>query len=470
MRKITRYNLIAFLVIFGGLMTKASAQPTRLIVTTDIGQDPDDQQSLVRLLHYANEFDIVGIIANADANNDYELPIIKDSIIHQLIDDYAKIEDNLRLHNKSYPSATHLHSVVKKGCAGNSVSAPVLSYIGQGKDTEGSDWILEKVLENNGPTAISVWGGGADLAQALWKARATLPEEKLATFVERMVVYFINKQDSSCDWIIEEFPKLTVILGFSTSGDKWASAYRGMFLGGDLSLTSRAWLNEHILGKNPLANQYPTEAYTGGKSRNPNNALKEGDTPAWLYFLRNGLNHPTYPSWGGWGGRYQETRSGFYTDAEDTYLDRVTEEAKTLPIVTVFRWRPAFQHDFAARVQWATTNYENANHPPIPVIEGQSDDYILQKTIAAGEVTHLDATSSYDPDGDGLSYQWYFYEEAGTVENPSSFIQGATSEPVITLRIPQANLSSKTAHLLLELTDNGSPSLVGYRRVVLTIE
>ncbi|MEM7574786.1 MAG: nucleoside hydrolase-like domain-containing protein [Bacteroidota bacterium] len=27
-----------------------------LIVTTDLGQDPDDQQSLVRLLHFVNDF------------------------------------------------------------------------------------------------------------------------------------------------------------------------------------------------------------------------------------------------------------------------------------------------------------------------------------------------------------------------------------------------------------------------------
>ena len=34
----------------------------RLMVLTDIGGDPDDEQSLVRLLMYSNAFEIVGIV------------------------------------------------------------------------------------------------------------------------------------------------------------------------------------------------------------------------------------------------------------------------------------------------------------------------------------------------------------------------------------------------------------------------
>jgi hypothetical protein len=31
----------------------------------------------------------------------------------------------------------------------------------------------------------------------------------------------------------------------------------------------------------------------------------EGDTPAWLSLVPNGLNEPEHPDWGGWGGRYR---------------------------------------------------------------------------------------------------------------------------------------------------------------------
>jgi len=48
-----------------GAATADEVTKPRLIVLTDIGGDPDGQQSMVRLLLYANEFDIEGLIARA---------------------------------------------------------------------------------------------------------------------------------------------------------------------------------------------------------------------------------------------------------------------------------------------------------------------------------------------------------------------------------------------------------------------
>ena len=150
-------------------MVVALGQRPRLIVTTDIGQDPDDEQSMVRLLHYANEFQIEGIIANADVNYDKELPVVRGDIIHKMIDVYDSIFENLRRHDARYPAARLLHSVVKKGCSGNGVSVPYSNYVGEGKDTEGSNWIVRVVDQSNiDPVIISVWGGACDLAQALF--------------------------------------------------------------------------------------------------------------------------------------------------------------------------------------------------------------------------------------------------------------------------------------------------------------
>ena len=255
-----------------------------LIVTTDIGQDPDDQQSLVRLLHYADKFQIAGIIANADANYEHELPIVKTEIIHELIDAYHEIERNLIKHSPEFPSATYLHTKVKKGCAGNGRKIPVEQYIGEGKDTEGSDWII-KVVDNadTEPVIVSVWGGACDLAQALWKVQNTRQEDEVEAFVKKLRVYFIGKQDSSNDWIIESFPEMWLILALAESGNSWESTYRGMFLGGDMSITSRDWVHSNIIGKNPLANLYPDKAWTGNKDQNPHGAMKEGDSPAMFY-------------------------------------------------------------------------------------------------------------------------------------------------------------------------------------------
>ena len=61
----------AFLLLAGVVLSlrAAAAEPAadrpRLVVLTDIGGDPDDQQSMIRLMTYANEFEIEGLIASA---------------------------------------------------------------------------------------------------------------------------------------------------------------------------------------------------------------------------------------------------------------------------------------------------------------------------------------------------------------------------------------------------------------------
>ena len=45
--------------------TRPTRPLPRLLVLTDIGGDPDDQQSMVRLMLYTNEFEIEGLIASA---------------------------------------------------------------------------------------------------------------------------------------------------------------------------------------------------------------------------------------------------------------------------------------------------------------------------------------------------------------------------------------------------------------------
>jgi len=456
-------------LIFAVAAIMAHAQESRLIVLTDIGQDPDDQQSMVRLLHYANEFQIEGLIATADNNSKNEAPVIHDEIIHKLISDYQKSEANFSVHAKGFPTAQYLHSVVKKGNAKGGTSVSLRKFIGSGNDTEGSEWIIKMVdKKSDHLVCISVWGGACDLAQALWKVKNTRSQPELNKFIQKLHVYFIGKQDASNQWIIDTFPDLWLILALDKGGDKWQSGYRGMFWGGDMSNTSREWIIKNIHGHTPMADNYPDKTYTGGESKNPNMALKEGDTPSMLFFLPNGLNVPNHPEWGGWGGRYIPERPHFYRDANDTFFDVSVGKEINSPRAAIFRWRSDFQNDFAARILWgATADFNEANHNPVIVLNGDNSLKPLFINISENQNINLDATASSDPDGDSLLFEWLLYPEAGTFEGNVIIVSDQQGSAKIV--IPEDS-SGKQFHIILRIYDDGTPKLCAYKRIIFNVQ
>jgi hypothetical protein len=285
-------------------------------------------------------------------------------------------------------------------------------------------------------------------------------------FVSKLRVFFIGKQDSSNDWIMRTFPNLWLILAQDRGGDKWESGYRGMFWGGDMSLTSKAWLHQHIIGNNPLADLYPDKAFTGGEKKNPHMAMKEGDSPAFLYFLDNGLNSPEHPGWGGWGGRYVTTERQLARDAIDTYYDEQTGGPIHSPRATVFRWRGDFQRDFAARVSWGVLPPDKANHHPRVVVNGSTGTEPLILQGRAGKKIKLDAAGSMDPDGDRVTFHWTCYPEAGTFEGTVAIDRADQAEVI--LKIPTA-AEGKTVHIILSVRDQRDTPLTAYKRIVLNV-
>lgn len=451
--------LLLLLGLAAGHVAPATPEANpRLLVLTDIGQDPDDQQSLVRLLLYANEFDLEGLVATADNNSDREPPVIRADIIHEAIRRYGEVLPNLRLHDWRYPPAEALQSLVKEGNPWGGNSVPAGRTIGEGRDTAGSEWIIRQGdRPDPRPLDITLWGGASDLAQALWKVRKTRSATETRAFVRRLRVFGINDQDSTNAWIREQFPELFYIRGQARIGGKFDSGYRGMFLEGDYRTLSREWLLARIKsGRGPLMEYYPEKAYT---QANPHQAIKEGDTPSFFYFLRNGLHEPGDPAYGGWGGRYgpQET---YFQDVADTI------DGKSSYRTTVWRWRPHFQNDFAARADWCVKPFSDANHAPIALLNGDRTRRIVHLGAAAGAQVRLSAEGSVDPDGDQLTYRWWFYPEAGTAaELPE--IANSTPQVVEFRTLPLH--TGATLHLILEVTDDGAPPLVSYRRIVLRV-
>ena len=123
--------------------------------------------------------------------------------------------------------------------------------------------------------------------------------------------------------------------------DKREGTYRGMYLTGDESLTSREWIKRHVHSAGPLGELYPTKTST---APNSHGCMKEGDTPSWFFFLPLGGNDPRDPSQPGWGGRYERQADGWYRD--------VSRQPGVDPRESVSRWRADFQADFARRLKW----------------------------------------------------------------------------------------------------------------------
>jgi len=448
--RFTRYALAGLACL------SLAADKPHLVVLTDIGEDPDDQQSMIRLMVHANEFDIEGLIASASGTPGKKGPeVVRPRLIRQIVEAYGKVQPNLRQHRPDFPEAKTLLDCIRSG---NPVRGT--TSLGDDKDTDGSKWIIRVVDQaDKRPVNVVIWGGSTELAQALWRVRHDRTPDEVKRFVGKLRVYSIGHQDNTGPWLNREFPDLFFILSKAPEGkDRREGGYRGMYLGGDESLTSREWVDRHVrLDHGPLGALYPTSTWT---APNPHGTLKEGDTPSWLYSLPVGLGDPAHPEWGSWGGRFRHVAGNRYEDARDTV------GTQTHARVTVWRWRPAFQNEFAARMDWCVKSPKDANHPPVAVINNDRTGKAIPVDAKPGERVSLSAAGSSDPDGDRLSYRWWVYREAGTYDGDVK-VEGADKAEA-TL-VPPADAAGKTVHVILEVTDSGTPPLTRYRRAVINV-
>jgi hypothetical protein len=440
----------------------------RLLVLTDIEADPDDAQSLVRLFVYANQWDIEGLIATTSIHQ--KTRVAPESIL-KILQGYRKVQPNLLLHERGYPTYEQLQSKVKK-------ALPVygLEGVGEGKDSEGSEWII-KVLEESDERVlwIPVWGGANCLAQALWKIRKTKSPPQAEKLYSKLRVYTISDQDDSGPWIRKNFPGIFYIAspGYSYGYATWLGI-ASLQPGSNKAVTSNEWLAEHIQqGHGPLGALYPDVAY-----------LMEGDSPSFLYLIENGLNVPEHPDYGGWGGRYSfykpelkkdtfftrpdwpkdepEPRP-FWTNTEDSVVSAEDQKVYKSIHATIWRWRTDFQNDFAARMDWCVRPYKEANHPPVPKLEHPETF-----TVKSGEAFRLNANGTYDPDGDSMSYLWFQYREAGSYPGTISFKPYASNLYSLPVVAPEVK-TVQSIHFILKVTDKGKPALTRYKRVIVTV-
>jgi hypothetical protein len=448
----------------------------RVFVLTDIENEPDDAMSMVRFLVYANQYDIEGLAATTSIHQQNKVATWR---IREIVEAYSKVRNNLELHETGFPTGDYVKSQITEGLPEYGMLA-----VGEGKDSPASESLIRAVDKNDPrPIWVTVWGGPNVLAQALWKVRETRSEDEVQKFVSKIRAYAISDQDDSGPWIRKEFPSLFYIVspGFNAGGGYHHATWSGIAgdyfharcAGADFSLVTNEWLDFNVRKKGPLGKEYPLWEF-----------LMEGDTPSFLNLINNGLSHPEHPEWGGWGGRYElytprmqkwhlypESRP-IWTDAIDEVLG-VDGRWHSGNHETIWRWREAFQNDFAARMDWTILPLGKANHPP--VVKLDHPNYLNAKPD--GRV-NLSAKSSTDPNGDSLSYHWFYYNEAGTFPLSS----GKSGQPldinnhdqaevwftVPTKRVMPPGLGAM--HIILAVTDNGTPRLTRYQRIIVNVE
>lgn len=454
----------------------ALAQPQnrpRIIVLTDITNEPDDQESLVRFLVYSNEYDVEGLIATTSTwlRNRTSVKNIRDCVSA-----YEKVRDNLAKHADGFPTAEHLESVIREGRSDFGMKG-----VGEGKDTTGSNHIIDVIdRADTRPVWVTAWGGSNCLAQALWKVRKTRTVAEVDSFVSKIRVYTISDQDDAGPWMRQQFPKLYYVA--SPGGERDLEYNQATWTGisGDeyylngpgywIDLVSNAWLSENVRDNHgPLGAMYPKWEY-----------IMEGDTPSFMNLINNGLGSHENPSFGGWGGRYFLKQT--YADAgpfwQNTRDRVVTDDGKAhvSNTATIWRWRQAFQHDFAARLDWCVADSPaEANHNPIVVVDGDTSKNIIRKTVKEGEQITLNAEGTNDPDGNRVTYRWFHYGEAErglpNVRDIFSIALDGADTRKVSFRVPEKwPRTAKTIHLILDVEDDGKPSLHAYRRVILDLK
>ena len=104
---VKRLVFISFLLLL--LMAKettasAEVQP-RFFVLTDIENEPDDAQSMIRLLGYSNQYDVEGLVVTTSI---HKKNLVSPQRIRQIVRAYGKVRDNLKKHEPGFPTADFL--------------------------------------------------------------------------------------------------------------------------------------------------------------------------------------------------------------------------------------------------------------------------------------------------------------------------------------------------------------------------
>jgi len=432
--------------VYASMKRLTTDRRLRLLIETDAGGDPDDEQSLVRFLLYANEWDVEGIIANRPVTRRPENKNPGDTglgIVRRLLDAYGQCRPSLMQHDPRYPTK---ESLWQRTVAGYNDMNDAVNLI-----------IAAVDRDDPRPLWYSDWGtdnGAAvnNLRRALDLVQRERGPQGYAQFKSKLRLSSYDKFGEHTAAVAPPFTIWVNTFAPPVEGKRWYHRFSALTAqAGGFDLT-RDVLTDH----GPLGVLYPT---------NTTHWAKEGDTMTFLYLVPTGMNDPNEPLWGSWAGRYgpNESFSGkpcYWANQTDAWNGTVSRDN------TLARWAVDLQNDFRARLDWCVKPPDKANHAPHAVVNGIGGKEILHIAARPGQTVSLDAGLSQDPDGDTLAFEWFVYREAGTYGGAATLTD--VPSPVALLHIPN-DAAGKTLHVILTVHDDGTPPLAAYRRAVVQV-
>jgi hypothetical protein len=476
-------------------------QRHRLIILTDMENEPDDSQTMVKLLLYSNEIDVEGLIAVT--SRWLKHTVYPESIVDR-VHAYGVVRDNLLRHAPGFPTP---QSLLRRTAGGQRDYG--MGGVGDGNNSPGSELIIRAVDRNDPrPIHLAINAGSNTLAQALWDVRRDRSPADVARFVAKIRVYDDSGQDDAGAWMCHTFPELFYV--------RSRSQVFGLFGPTEESgpqpwapLSQYEWAEQHVRTRHGvLGALYPQRLWRHRDGSYGFAFMDGGGTTTWLGLANKGLYDPAEIAWGGWGGRFsrrkEQVSAGqhevdeeeapykpwrMYPQAEDTsWLWRDGEEDSfttfsgvrgkvkyhNRTFAPLWRWRDAYTRDFQGRMDWCVADYEHANHHPVAVFHGDENRTIVRLQVAGSEVVKLDASGSWDPDNrqkhrpDELDFIWFVYPEAGTYAGKVA-LEGI-DESIATVPIPD-DAAGKQIHVILEVTDRDPEvPLTSYRRIVMDVQ
>lgn len=499
-------------------------QKPRVIVTCD--PELDDNNSMIRYVLHANDFQTEAIVYNASRfhwrgdgkgttqfipGSEYDNMGLgpqtswrykwDERFIDDVVDAYGECYENLKVHDPSYPTYEELKSKIRIGN---------VDFEGEiDHDTPGSDLIKEIILDDKpGPVFCQAWGGSSSIARAL----KSIEEENSGTegwdelykkICGKLVLCFSGDQDGCyVNYIGINWPDIPIhttgapmsrydnsVYNYQTSPEYTAE---NITLG-PLGKLVRLWGDGKQMVEGDLTDfigpsgQYTREeleaqGYRIWRPIQPKGTLYgDGDSGCYFNLIDNGLRAWVNDTWGGWSGR----RALGAPDRKYTYMGtNISQQAlkakKALPdsaglasLMAMYMnpgkpdENPQFPNFFPERSNQMVARMKWSVTPNYA--DANHSPVVkgpFDITAKAGKKVKIHA-SAVDPDGDKLTLKWWVfpvgtYQGEVTVENPTE------AQAVFT--VPADAKPGDTIHLVLQATDDGFPELTRYLRTVVTVK